>query len=79
MSRRETKSKHGNPDRYEARYESSGPQPDFHRLEKFQSIDFQYILPDNKAAELSAIWKTSIAGKNFIIQKIIQAKVEKLI
>ena len=47
---------------YEALYESSGPHPDFHRLEKFQPIDFQYILPDNKAAELSDIWKTSIAG-----------------
>lgn len=49
---------------YEALYESSGPQPDFHRLEKFQPIDFQYILPDNKAAKHSAIWESSIAESN---------------
>eukprot|EP00092_Neocalanus_flemingeri_P007627 GFUD01008231.1.p1 GENE.GFUD01008231.1~~GFUD01008231.1.p1 ORF type:complete len:1056 (+),score=227.00 GFUD01008231.1:78-3170(+) len=49
---------------YEALYESSGPQPDFHRLEKFQPIDFQYILPDNKAAKLSPIWEMSIAESN---------------
>ena len=47
--------------RYEALYESSGPAPDFHRLSKFQPIDFKYLLPDNKASELSATWKTAIA------------------
>ena len=47
--------------RYEALYESSGPAPDFHRLSKFQPIDFQYLLPDNKASNLSATWKTAIA------------------
>ena len=49
--------------RYEALYESSGPNPDFHRLEKFQPIDFQYLVPDNKEAKLSDIWESSIAGK----------------
>ena len=48
---------------YEALYESSGPNPDFHRLEKFQPIDFQYLVPDNKEAKLSDIWESSIAGK----------------
>ena len=47
--------------RYEALYESSGPAPDFHRLSKFQPIDFQYLLPDNKGSNLSATWKTAIA------------------
>ena len=46
---------------YEALYESSGPQADFHRLEKFQPIDFEYILPDNKLAQLSPLWERSIA------------------
>ena len=47
--------------RYEALYESSGPSPDFHRLSKFQPIDFQYLLPDNKDSKLSATWETAIA------------------
>ena len=45
---------------YEALYESSGPQPDFHRLEKFQPIDMSTILPGNKGSELSALWRVSI-------------------
>ena len=47
--------------RYEALYESSGPSPDFHRLSKFQPIDFQYLLPNNKDSKLSATWETAIA------------------
>ena len=47
--------------RYEALYESSGPAPDFHRLSKFQPIDFKYLLPDNKDSKLSATWETAIA------------------
>ena len=47
--------------RYEALYESSGPAPDFHRLSKFQPIDFQYLLPENKGSSLSATWETAIA------------------
>ena len=45
---------------YEALYESSGPQPDFHRLEKFQPIEFSRLLPNNKGSELSALWRVSI-------------------
>ena len=33
-------------------------------MEKFQPIDFQYILPDNKAAKLSPIWETSTREAN---------------
>ena len=47
--------------RYEALYESSGPAPDFHRLSKFQPIDFKYLLPENKDSKLSATWETAIA------------------
>jgi len=46
---------------YEALYESSGPQPDFHRLEKFQPIDFKYLLPDNRDSPLSDAWTQAIA------------------
>ena len=53
---------HGTGDerKYEALYESSGPQPDFHRLEKFQPIDFSKLQPKNKDSELSALWRVSI-------------------
>merc|ERR1711892_443987 len=34
---------------YEALYESSGKQPDFHRLEKFQPLDFSTLLPENNS------------------------------
>ena len=35
--------------RYEALFESSGPQPDFHRLEKFQPLDLgESLLEGNK-------------------------------
>jgi len=46
---------------YEALYEVSGPQADFHRLEKFQKIEFKDLMPGNKGANLSAIWETSLA------------------
>ena len=46
--------------RYEALYESSGARPDFHRLSKFKPIDFQYLLPSNQGAQLSAIWTTAM-------------------
>jgi len=53
---------HGTADdrKYEALYESSGPQADFHRLEKFQPIEFSELLPSNKGSELSSLWKVSI-------------------
>ena len=47
--------------RYEALYEVSGPQADFHRIEKFQKIEFEKLIPENKGAKLPAIWEMSIA------------------
>ena len=46
--------------KYEALFEVSGPQPDFHRIEKFQPLDFSQIMPGNKGGELSALWRISI-------------------
>ena len=42
----------------------AGPQPDFHRLEKFQPIDFDKILPGNRNSSLSDTWKQAIAEKS---------------
>ena len=47
--------------RYEALYEVSGEAPDFHKLEKFQRLEFGDLMPQNQNAELSALWKTAIA------------------
>merc|ERR1719308_256423 len=45
---------------YEALYEVSGPQPDFHRLEKFQPLQLGTLLEENNNEELSDIWKQAI-------------------
>jgi len=53
----------GDKRRYEAVFESSGPQPDFHRLEKFQPFNLSTILPTNNRENLSDIWKQAIADQ----------------
>ena len=50
----------GEERKYQALYEVSGPQPDFHRIDKFQPVDFSDILPGNKGSQLSPLWKVSI-------------------
>ena len=46
--------------RYEALFESSGPQPDFHRLEKFRPLETDGLLEGNTGAELSPVWKMAL-------------------
>ena len=46
--------------RYEALFESSGPQPDFHRLEKFRPLETEGLLPGNKGADFSSLWKMAL-------------------
>ena len=46
--------------RYEALFESSGPQPDFHRLEKFRPLETAALLGGNMGAELSSVWKMAL-------------------
>ena len=46
--------------RYEALFESSGPQPDFHRLEKFQPLQLERFLDGNSGSELSSVWETAL-------------------
>ena len=50
----------GEQRKYEALFEVSGPQPDFHRIDKFQPVDFTEIMPGNRGGELSALWRISI-------------------
>ena len=50
----------GEERKYEALYEVSGPQADFHRIEKFQPADFKDIMPGNKGSELSSLWRVAI-------------------
>jgi len=45
---------------YEALFESSGPQPDFHRLEKFQPLEMESFLEGNSGSELSSVWETAL-------------------
>lgn len=59
---------HGSGDnrQYEALYPvptGAFDQPDFHRLEYFQSIPFGTILPNNSGSELSKIWQDALDGK----------------
>ena len=46
--------------RYEALFESSGPQPDFHRLEKFRPLETEGLLAGNKGADFSSVWKMAL-------------------
>ena len=46
--------------RYEALFESSGPEPDFHRLEKFRPLETAGLLRGNIGAELSSVWKMAL-------------------
>ena len=41
-------------------FESSGPQPDFHRLEKFRPLETDGLLEGNMGAELSSVWKMAL-------------------
>jgi hypothetical protein len=47
--------------RYEALFESSGPQPDFHRLEKFRPLELDGLLQGNSGGRLSGVWSMAIA------------------
>ena len=46
--------------RYEALFESSGPQPDFHRLEKFRPLQLEGLLEGNSGSDLSSVWETAL-------------------
>ena len=50
----------GEQRKYEALFEVPGPQPDFHRIDKFQPVNFSAIMPGNKGGQLSALWRVSI-------------------
>jgi len=54
---------------YEALYESSGPQADFHRLEKFQPINFNEVLQSNSGSDLSSLWRVSIDEAELVNKK----------
>jgi len=45
---------------YEALFESSGPQPDFHRLEKFRPLQLEDLLEGNSGSDLSSVWETAL-------------------
>jgi len=45
---------------YEAVFEVSGEQPDFHRINKFGNFDLSSILPSNKRSEESNVWKQAL-------------------
>jgi len=47
--------------RYETVFEVSGPQPDFHRINKFGDLDLKTIIPSNERSEHSGIWKQALA------------------
>merc|ERR1719150_3301803 len=57
---------HGTDDsrKYEALFESSGPQPDFHRLEKFKPLKLGDILEGNEGQQLSSVWETALMEEN---------------
>ena len=50
----------GEERKYEALYEVSGPQADFHRIDKFQPADFKDIMPGNRGSGLSSLWRVAI-------------------
>ena len=41
-------------------FESSGPQPDFHRLEKFRPLETEGLIAGNKGADFSSVWKMAL-------------------
>ena len=45
---------------YEALYESRGPQPDFHRLEKFRPVDLSSLLGEEVNTQLSDTWRQAL-------------------
>jgi len=53
---------HGTEDNrvYEAVFEVSGEQPDFHRINKFGDFDLSSIFPSNAREEHSNIWKQAL-------------------
>ena len=56
--------------RYEALFESSGAQPDFHRLEKFRPFDSSGLLEGNIGAELSSVWKMALLEEKVVLMMI---------
>ena len=46
--------------RYEALFESPGPEPDFHRLEKFQGLQLGDLVEGNSGSQLSAVWQNAL-------------------
>jgi len=46
---------------YEAVFEVSGPQPDFHRIEKFGALDLTEFLHSNARCDESDVWKQALA------------------
>jgi len=61
---------HGPPEdrRYEALFESAGPQADFHRLEKFQPLELGGLLEGNQGAQLSHVWRTALEEEKVKMQ-----------
>jgi len=45
---------------YEALFESPGPQPDFHQLEKFQGLRLGDLVEGNSGSQLSAVWQNAL-------------------
>merc|ERR1719370_2255796 len=45
---------------YEALFESPGPEPDFHRLEKFQELRLGDLVEGNSGSQLSAVWQNAL-------------------
>lgn len=53
---------HGPQDdrKYQAVFEVSGPQADFHRINKFGDLNLAEIIPSNRRMEQSGIWKQAL-------------------
>ena len=58
----------GSLPRYEALFESAGPQADFHRLEKFQPLELGGLLEGNQGAQLSHVWRTALEEEKVKMQ-----------
>eukprot|EP00088_Acartia_fossae_P004666 TRINITY_DN1200_c0_g1_i3.p1 TRINITY_DN1200_c0_g1~~TRINITY_DN1200_c0_g1_i3.p1 ORF type:complete len:247 (-),score=47.20 TRINITY_DN1200_c0_g1_i3:500-1198(-) len=53
---------------YEAVFEVSGPQPDFHRIHKFGPFDLPTVLPANSRTEHSDLWNKAIEDASYMNQ-----------
>ena len=58
----------GDLSRYEALFESAGPQADFHRLEKFRPLELGGLLVGNKGSQLSHVWLTALQEEKVKMQ-----------